>query len=289
MSQTLGFSVRIFIPSGEPEGLRLIEKSNWTGQGHVFPHSLYKEVRTRDEFERTGAYILWSPGQLPPVYVGEGDVLRQRLDDHYRNRDFWNHGIVFTSKDESLNKAHVRYLEARLYVLAKQMKRCKLQNKQEPAMPSLSDADRADAELFLADMLLCLPVVGVNFFEEPHKPEGGHRDLFLNAKGIEARGYSGTSDFVVLSGALAVKEEVASIHISTSELRNELLSQGILEDIGAAYRLVQDYAFSSPSNASDVLLGNSSNGRLVWKDTQGRSLKEIQNAEVEITGQSVDE
>ena len=82
MSQTLGFSVRIFIPSGEPEGLRLIEKSNWTGQGHVFPHSLYKEVRTRDEFERTGAYILWSPGQLPPVYVGEGDVLRQRLDDH---------------------------------------------------------------------------------------------------------------------------------------------------------------------------------------------------------------
>ena len=289
MSQKLGFSVRIFIPSGEPEGLRVIEKSNWTGQGHVFPHSLYKDVRTLDELERTGVYILWTPGQFPTAYVGEGDVLRQRLDDHYRDKDFWNHGIVFTSKDESLNKAHVRYLEAGLYALAKKTKRCKLENKQVPATPSLSDADRADAELFLADMLLCLPVVGVNFFEETHKPEGGRQDLFMKSKGIEARGYSGTSDFVVRNGSLAVKEEVASIPISTFNLRKELLSEGILEDIGTAYRFIQDYAFSSPSNASDVLLGSSSNGRLVWKDAQGRSLKEIQNAEVEITGQSVDE
>ena len=289
MSNAMGFSVRIFVPDGEPEGLRVIEKSNWTGQGHFFPHSLYKEVRTRDEFERTGVYILWTSGQLPPAYVGEGDILRQRLDDHYREKDFWNHGIVFTSKDESLNKAHVRYLEARLYALAKQMKRCKLQNKQEPAMPSLSDADKADVELYLADMLLCLPVVGVSFFEEPHKPEGGRGDLFLNSKGIEARGYSGTSDFVVLRGSLAVKDEVASIHISTSELRKELLDQEILEDIGPAYCLVQDYSFSSPSNACDVLLGNSSNGRMVWKDAEGRTLKEIQNAEVENSPQSVDE
>ena len=37
MAETLGFSVRIFIPTGEPEGLRIIEKSNWTGQGLFFP------------------------------------------------------------------------------------------------------------------------------------------------------------------------------------------------------------------------------------------------------------
>ena len=59
MSERLGFSVRIFVPSGEPEGLRIIEKSNWTGLGLVFPRSLFAEVRHRKELNRTGVYILW--------------------------------------------------------------------------------------------------------------------------------------------------------------------------------------------------------------------------------------
>ena len=27
------FSIRIFVPGGEPVGLRIVEKSNWTGVG----------------------------------------------------------------------------------------------------------------------------------------------------------------------------------------------------------------------------------------------------------------
>ena len=37
MNELLGFSVRIFIPTGEPESLRIIEKSTWTGQSLIFP------------------------------------------------------------------------------------------------------------------------------------------------------------------------------------------------------------------------------------------------------------
>ena len=290
MSEPLGFSVRIFVPSGEPEGTRVIEKSNWTGQGLVFPRPLFAEVRSREELNRTGVYVLWGPGrsgQLPRAYVGEGDVLLPRLDSHSKKKDFWTHGIVFTSKDQSLNKAHVQHLEARLVGLAAEAKRCELDNANIPQMPSLSDADRADAELYLADMLLCLPVVGVSFFEKPREPARKSQDLILNAKGIQARGYEGTGDFVVRNGSQAVKNEVASIHTYTSDLRKALLDQGILEDIGASYRLVQDYAFSSPSNAAGVLLGNSSNGLLQWKDAQGRSLKEIRDAEVEGADKSV--
>lgn len=39
MTELRGYSVRIFIPSGEPEGLRIVEKSNWTGLGLVFPRA----------------------------------------------------------------------------------------------------------------------------------------------------------------------------------------------------------------------------------------------------------
>jgi len=45
MGTPRGFSVRIFIPTGEPEGLRIVEKSNWTGQGMVFPRSLFVVAR----------------------------------------------------------------------------------------------------------------------------------------------------------------------------------------------------------------------------------------------------
>lgn len=278
--EALGFSVRIFIPDGEPQGLRIIEKSNWTGRGFLFPRSLYSDVRDRDELARTGVYLLWAPSeseQLPRAYIGEGDTLRPRLDSHAKEKDFWTHGIAFTSKDQNLNKAHVQYLEARLVRLAKEAKRCNLDNANTPNLPSLSEADKADAELYLADMLLCLPIVGVSFFEIPRAPEEQSQALLLRGKGILARGYEDAGGFVVLSGSQAVKEEAPSLQSYASNLRATLLSQGLLEDVGSVYRLVQDYVFSSPSTASSALLGNSSNGRDDWKDSKGRSLNEIQS------------
>ena len=284
MTKPTGFSVRIFIPYGEPEGLRVIEKSNWTGQGLVFPRSLFPEIRAREELTRTGVYVLWGPdetGQSRRAYVGEGDSLRSRVDNHVKNKDFWTHAAAFTSKDQNLNKAHVRYLESRLVRLAREAKRCEVENENDPKLPSLSDPDKADAELYLADMLLCLPVVGVNFFEMPRAKETKSRKLILSAKGIEARGYESVAGFVVLSDSEAVKKEVPSIPESLSGLRSVLISQGVLIDDGAVYRLVQNYEFDSPSAASGILLGNSSNGRAEWKDSSGQSLKEIQEAVVE--------
>ena len=282
-NQRLGFSVRIFVPSGEPEGARVIEKSNWTGQGLVFPRSLFKESRAREELNRTGVYVLWgtdTSGQFPRAYIGEADVLLPRIDSHAKNKDFWTHALVFTSKDQNLNKAHVKYLEARLVELAADIKRCELDNGNNPTEPTLSEADRADAESYLNDMLLCLPLMGVSFFEKPKAPKRKTQSLVLDAKGIQARAFEDASGFVVRSGSYAVKREVPSIHPYLSQQRTELLKKGVLEDVGESYRLSQDYAFPSPSNASGVLLGRSSNGRKEWKDSAGRSLKDIQDSQM---------
>jgi hypothetical protein len=48
------FSIRIFVPDGDPDGLRLVEKSNWTGVGVVFNRSNYRDVASRPEFDKTG-------------------------------------------------------------------------------------------------------------------------------------------------------------------------------------------------------------------------------------------
>jgi len=249
MSASKGFSVRIFIPSGEPEALRIVEKTNWIGHGLVFPRAQFAEARQRPELQRTGVYVLWGPGeagQLPRVYVGEGDLVRPRLDQHARQKDFWTHAAVFTSKDQNLNKAHVQYIEARLVALAAEAKRAELDNGNVPQVPALSEADAADAESFLGDLLLCLPVVGVSLFEKGKASKARSRDLFLRAKGIEARGIDAVEGFVVRAGSQAVKEEVPSRHAYLVDLRRSLLEQKVLEPADDGYRLTQDYTFNSP-------------------------------------------
>jgi hypothetical protein len=64
------------------------------------------------------------------------------------------------------------------------------------------------------------------------------------------------------------------------DLRQELIGNGVLVAEGSGYRFSQDYVFTSPSTAAAVVLGRSANGRIEWKDGQGRTLKELQAQEL---------
>ena len=66
------FSMRVFMPQGEPQGLRIVEKTNWTGVGLIFPRSRLDKAREREEMRRTGVYVLWNDddSNQPTVYVG---------------------------------------------------------------------------------------------------------------------------------------------------------------------------------------------------------------------------
>ena len=86
------FSIKLFLVDGTPEGLRIVEKSNWTGLGLVCTRTQYSDVRTRPEFDGAAVYVLLGPGNssLPRVYIGEAEVLRKRLDQHHTAKEFWN-------------------------------------------------------------------------------------------------------------------------------------------------------------------------------------------------------
>jgi len=165
------FTIRIFVPDGDPEGVRVIDRMNWTGLGIIFPREKWLSTKQRPEFSRTGVYILSGyekpEDELPTIYIGEGDVIRNRIDSHYQNKDFWDRGIVFTASNNSLNKAHVKWLEYALVNRAVQAQRSILENGTEPQEPSLSEAERADTDAFLNEILQILPLVGLRAFEIP--------------------------------------------------------------------------------------------------------------------------
>jgi len=285
-----GFSVNVFLPTGDPEGLKVVEKSNWSGRGLVIPRPIFGESKSREELSRTGVYLLVGPSEasaLPTVYVGEGDPVRPRLEQHAKNKHFWTHAVVFTSKDTNLNKAHVQRLESRLVELASKAKRCILDNGNAPAPPSLSEADEAMVEGFLDDMLLCLPILGYGLFETGVvvPAGGGEQVLHLVAKGIEATGQEVSAGFVVFANSQAVGDDRVTPSLiqhcgSVKELRDELIRLGVLAPVEGGFVMSQDYTFSSPSTAAAVMLGRSANGRMEWKTKSGKPLKDLQEAEI---------
>jgi len=83
------YSIKIFLPGGDPDGLRIIEKSNWSGVGIMLPRLLLGEGKQRKELLRAGVYVLYGPPEasgLPRIYVGEGDPIRPRLEQHAAKR-----------------------------------------------------------------------------------------------------------------------------------------------------------------------------------------------------------
>lgn len=280
------FSIHMFLPDGDPEGLRIISRSNWTGVGVAFTRAGYKTASKEDEFASTGVYILVGVDEdssLPAVYIGEGDPVLNRLNNHYAEKDFWDWGIFFASKDGSLNKAHVKYLESRLLQLAKDAKKSNLTNSNGSSQPTLSKADKADMESFLVDILRIVPLVGLSIFDKPEQDEAVDRTiLHIHGKGLQATGYESAKGFIVQKSSEASLSEVPSMHQYISTIRSDLKKQGVLKEQAKSLYFTQDYSFKSPSTAASVVLGRSANGRTKWRDQDGRQLKELQEQLEEI-------
>lgn len=277
------FSIKIFVPDGDPDGLRVVEKSNWTGVGIVFRRTNYKQAAIRDEFLKTGVYILVGSSEesnLPTIYIGEGDPVKWRLDSHYREKEFWDWAVFFVTKDSSLNKAHVKCLESRLLALATESKQCRFDNTKSSSSPSLSESETADVESFLSDMLNIFPLLGLSVFEKQEakvKP----RDLFyFNTKEITASGYEDPKGFVVTRGSQMVAKVTPSLNQHYISIRKDLIDQGIVIPEAQHYVFTQDQVFSSPSKSGAVITGGPTNGRTAWKTKDGKTLKEVQEASI---------
>lgn len=287
MTQPRPFNIRMFVAEGLPDGLRFVEKSNWVGLGIVCPRGRYPHVKKRDEFTRSGVYILVGrdgDDDRPALYIGEGETVRMRLDEHHAKKDFWQFAIVFTTKGDPLNKAEIKYLEALLYELAAATKRCVLTNDKVPSRPSLSESDEAEIKAYLDEMLSLLPVLGVHAFERVSSASASRRTYHFRGGGWNATGYETSSGFAVRAGSIARLTTVPSMQQhgpSEYNKRQHLIADGVLEEGDAGYRFTVDHEFSSPSQAAAVCAGRTANGRIEWKDDKGVTLREHQEREAE--------
>lgn len=56
----------------------------------------------------------------------------------------------------------------------------------------------------------------------------------------------------------------------------DFLAQGVIVDNGSDFVFTQDQVFNSPSKAAGAIQGRTANGRKDWRNSDGNTLKELQ-------------
>ena len=294
----LGKSIRIYLKEGTVTGIKLAEVVNLTIQAFSCPRNKLLDLNKyfSSESNRPGIYFLIGIDDKTnndKVYIGEAENVWERLKTHDIKKDFWNEVILFTSKDENLTKSHVKYLESRLITISNMSKRYQLENSNSPSLTSLPLPDKDAMEEFILNIRLLTGTLGHKFLETPLLsndlnsnsviPKTEENSLIeikenmlfeLNVKGVKAKAIQTDEGVVVLENSEI--SETASKNYGYKTLREKLIEDNIIIN----NKFAKNYLFQSPSAAAAVIVGYSINGRNTWKNNNGKSLKEIEENEI---------
>lgn len=276
-----GKTIKIFLIDGDPNGRMSCELSNWSGKAYKIPRIKIKDCTDRDDLTSTGVYLLFGKDEAgnDQVYIGEAESILKRLNQQLTSKDFWHETIVFISKDENLNKAHIKYLENRLHDIAKAANRYKVDNSIIPTQSSISESDRAEMEEFIEYIKMLVNTLGHKVFDEKRefKPKQKQEIFFIKAaRGADAQGEPTSDGFVVFKNSKAAGTIVNSITSNFVTLRQKLIDQNVLIYKGEYFEFTEDYIFSSPSTAAVMVMGRNANGLTEWKQKDGKTLKEFE-------------
>jgi hypothetical protein len=100
-------------------------------------------------------------------------------------------------------------------------------------------------------------------------------EFYIKKKDVQATIKWLNNNAVIQKGSTAALELKSSFPKSLIELRKDLVHKGIMEASGENYVFTIDYKCSSASRASSLVVGTSSNGKLMWKNEEGETLKKI--------------
>lgn len=175
-----GKSLKIFMMDGDVAGRWICTLAGRITKAYRIPRALYKKCSYINELKRPAVYLLFGDEDdsgRPVVYIGETEDAYTRLKDHEDKKDYWSEAIVFVSQDDHFNKAHVKYLEGRLYDIAIQVDRYTVMNTQKPTSAAIAIDEQAEMEDFIDNITVLTFGMGHKVFEPLIKKDMGSDDL----------------------------------------------------------------------------------------------------------------
>ncbi len=303
MTRAIGRSLELHYIDGRPDGMLTAELFNWTGHVLMAPRTQIAEALARPEASYAGVYLLIGEQEGEPrAYVGEGEDISARIRSHDVRKEWWTSAVLITAAANKLNKAHVRYLEARLIAEARAIGRVPLDNGTNPTLAALSEADVAKMEAFLENLFIVLPAVRVDMFIHRARPTAAkaktetaptaevatadassQRFVLENQKhAIRATAVLVDGEFIVQAGSTARRDWAGLAHHNYAGLYSELIRSGVLAPQGSHCVFTESYAFSSPSAAATVVFGRAASGPQSWRlEGSEMTYKEWEAAKIE--------
>lgn len=269
-------TIQIFLPDGDPKGIKVACVTSRVVEMTYIPRARLADAAKRQNLSSVGVYFLvGGEDQLKPeVYIGEAENCLARLSQHNKQKDFWNYALVITSRTGDFTKTHAKYLEWLCHDRAILAKRCVIHNS---IIPTKSYVDE-QMEAFIFDTFdtveVLTPTLGLNVFQ-PHSFEvtKEESDLFYaKSRGGEGRGRYTEEGFIVFAGSKCAPKITQSMQGRVGDrLRQELIKEGLLRN----FVFIENYTFSSPSTAAEVVLGRAANGWTSWFNKDEKTLDQV--------------
>lgn len=275
-------TIQIYLPGGDPRGIRVAEVTTRIVQVIEVPRSLLPAFLAMPESTQVAVYFLVGEsddGTERRVYVGQSGDLPTRLKDHNKAKPFWQRVLVMVSRTHNLTQTHALFLEWHSLQAIRAAGRFTDENGNGGSRPHTPPPMEADClEMFDTGRTL-LATLGFSLFEsvasgvDASQPQ----EVFVcKASGANGRGLYTEEGFVVLKGSVGRLQSVPSI-VGTSDdnFRQRLLEQGVMRAEGDTVVFQRDHLFRSPSMAAVALMGRTCNGWIDWKTEDGRTLDEV--------------
>lgn len=275
-------TIQIFLPGGDPRGIRIAEITTRIVQVIEVPRSLLSEFIRMPESDQVALYFLIGEaedGSELKVYLGQTGDLRARLVKHNKEKEFWERALVLISRTNSLTQTHALFLEWHCLQVTREAARYADENGNSGTKPYTPAPLEADClEIFNTGQIL-LSTLGYPIFDPVGKsdppPEQGEV-FYCIADGVNGRGLYTQEGFVVLKGSIGRRANMkALIGHAYEELQSNLLKSGVLQEQGDEIVFTKDHLFTKPSPAAVALMGRPANGWLDWKTKNKKTLDSL--------------
>jgi len=277
-------TIQIFLPGGDPRGIRVAEVTTRIVQVIEVPRSLLEDFLAMPESAQVGVYFLFGQAEDDEegkVYIGQTGELRKRLPSHNKKKDFWERAVVLISRTHSLTQTHALFLEWHCLQQAEKAGRYTVENGNGGSKPHTPPPLEADClEIFETGSTL-LATLGFPVFAPVGAADASSRGedlLYCTVTGITGKGLYTPEGFVVLKGSEGKRANVPTLSEANQRFRKRLVDGGVMKETGDAVVFTKDHLFGSPSMAALALLGRTSNGWKEWKNKDGATLDELKRS-----------
>ncbi|MFD1009102.1 GIY-YIG nuclease family protein [Oceanisphaera ostreae] len=277
-------TIQIFLPTGDPAGIRIAEQTTSIIRLIEVPRSDIAEFIKLPEAKQVGLYFLVSGDSKDELYIGQsGDVGCRLMQHHKDEKKDWERALVLVSLTNNLTQTHVLYLESLSIEKAKNCQRFDLLNGNGGQKPHTPIPLKADCDEIHEIGSLLLATLGYPIFEPLTEPSTTKTEQVFSCSrtGVNAKGIYTSEGMVVLKGSSAPMFTKRKTEQRSYDKRDQLLAKGVTAQQGERFVFQRDYLFQTPSGASMFLLLASSNGWVDWKTDQGVTLHDYQGRTLE--------